>query len=160
MDKSRFGRKDRLIKEKRHDTYQVQKKHPEPTVCTECRAMFHSGRWTWDEAPEYAYTTVCPACRRKADNYPAGHLEIRGTFMNKHREELLNMIQNIEKQEKMAHPLERIMSITDKEDHSLITTTGVHLSRRLGEALKHAYQGELDFTYGDAEKSIRLTWNR
>jgi hypothetical protein len=35
--------------------------------------------------------------------------------------------------------------------------TGIHLARRIGEALKHAYQGDLDFTYGDGEKGIRMT---
>jgi hypothetical protein len=56
--------------------------------------------------------------------------------------------------------MERIMAISAKEDHTLVTTTGIHLARRIGEALKHSYQGELDFIYGDAEKSIRVSWSR
>ena len=160
MDKSQFGRRDRLIQEKRHDAYQEREKYPEPTVCTGCQALFHGGRWTWDKAPEHAYTIVCPACRREKDKFPAGLLEIRGTFIYEHRDELLNLIHNIEKQEKERHPLERIMAITEEEDHSLVSTTGIHLARRIGEALKHAYQGDLDFTYGDAEKSIRVSWDR
>ncbi|MCK5437525.1 MAG: ATPase [Desulfobulbaceae bacterium] len=160
MDKSRYGRRDRLIQEKRHDAYQDLGKWPEPTVCTECRALFHDGRWTWEAAPEYAHTTVCPACHRIADNYPAGHLEIRGTFLRDHCDELMNLIRNIEKQEKGEHPMERIMAVSDEKDHTLVTTTGIHLGRRIGEALKHSYQGELDFTYGDAENSILVVWSR
>ena len=56
--------------------------------------------------------------------------------------------------------MERIMAISAAEDHTLLTTTGIHLARRLGEALKNAYQGELNFTYGDADNIIRLTWSR
>ena len=52
------------------------------------------------------------------------------------------------------------MAIVKEKDCVLVTTTGIHLARRIGEALKSAYQGELDFTYGDGEKSIRLTWLR
>jgi hypothetical protein len=42
----------------------------------------------------------------------------------------------------------------------LITTTGIHLARQIGEALTHASQGDLEFTYGDGEKSIRMIWHR
>jgi len=160
MEKSRHGRRDRLIKEKRHDTYEERRKWPEPTVCNDCRALFSNGRWCWLEAPEYAYKICCPACQRIADNYPAGELFIKGLFFAEHREEILNLINNTESLEKKEHPLERLMDIADEEALTRVTTTGIHLARRIGEALVHAYQGDLDFTYGDAEKSIRVTWSR
>lgn len=148
------------MQEKGHDAYQELGKWPGPTVCTTCGASFADGRWTWQEAPEYSYKIVCPACQRIADNYPAGHLMIKGSFFEQHREEILNLIHNAERQEKGEHPLERLMAIVDEEDHTMITTTGIHLTRRIGEALSHAYQGHFDFKYGDAEKSIRVTWSR
>jgi hypothetical protein len=77
-----------------------------------------------------------------------------------HQTEILNLLRNVEKQEKDKHPLERIMSITTEGDHPLITTTGIHLARRLGEALAHAYKGELSFQYADGEESIRVSWQR
>ena len=158
MDK--HGRRDRLIQEERHDTYQQSKKLPEPTVCTTCRASFHSGRWTWDEAPAGSHITTCPACQRIEDDYPAGHIEIHGAFFKKHQEEVHNLIHNMEKQEKGEHPQERIMTMATEKDHALITTTGTHLARRIGEAIKHAYQGDLELTYGDGEQSIRIIWRR
>jgi hypothetical protein len=133
---------------------------PEPTVCTECRALLRAGRWTWDAATPGAYTTICPACRRIADDLPAGYLEILGNFFRAHQEELRNLIRNIEEQEKSEYPLERIMALVDEADRVLVTTTGIHLARRIGEALAHAYQGELDFAYGDGEQSIRVVWRR
>lgn len=160
MDKGQFGRKDRLIAERRHDAYQDRKKPPEPTVCPECRALFSGGRWSWQDAPAEAHTASCPACQRIADNYPAGELEIRGKFFDLHREEIHNLIRNTEKLEKGEHPLERIMEIAPKSDHTLVTTTGIHLAQRIGEALHHAYQGEYELAYGAEEKSIRIIWTR
>lgn len=160
MDKGQFGRRDRLVQEKRHDTYQQKKKFPGPAVCATCRALFVEGRWTWLEPPDGAYIAVCPACERIADNYPAGRILIKGSFFNQHREEISNLIRNLEGQEKKEHPLERLMAMVEEENQVTITTTGIHLARRLGEALSHAYQGELDFTYADAEKSILVTWSR
>ncbi len=155
------GRQDKLIQEKRHDTYAEQEKWPEPTVCGECGAVFIEGRWTWLEPPpDKAHMIVCPACQRIKDGIPTGYVEIRGAFFEDHRDELLNLIYNLEAQEKGEHPMERLMDIRGEEDHTLITTTGIHLARRIGEALKNAYQGDLDFTYGDAEKIIRVSWSR
>ena len=160
MDKGQFGRRDRLVQEKRHDTYREGKKWPEPTTCTECNAVYIEGRWTWYDPPARANQVICPACQRIADNYPAGYLEIKGPFFKTHQDEMLNLIRNEEKQEKGERPLERIMSITDEDAYTLITTTGIHTARRIGEAISRAYQGDLSFTYGDGEKTIRVTWSR
>ena len=141
MDKSQYARRDRLVKEKRHDTYQERKKYPEPTVCTGCGALFVDGRWSWLEAPEGAHAIVCPSCQRIADNMPTGYLTIKGPFFAQYRQEIFNLIHNTEKQEKGEHPMERLMALVDEEEHTLVTTTGIHLARRIGEALKHAYQG-------------------
>lgn len=40
MPKGSYRRKDRLIKEKRHDAYQEQHKWPGPTECAQCGALF------------------------------------------------------------------------------------------------------------------------
>ena len=162
MSKGPYGRKDRLIKEKRHDAYQEGNKWPEPTLCTECSALFVNGRWTWGKPLPQTVSneTICPACRRIADRYPAGYIEIKGSFFAEHRDEILNCVRNIEKQEKGERPLERIMSIADKKGHTLITTTGIHIARRIGGALSRAYKGELSFQYADGDQSVRVYWQR
>jgi len=158
MDKGKFGRRDRLVKEKYHDTYREGKKRSEPSVCSTCGALYSGGRWTWTEAPEEIVKVLCPACQRIADGYPAGYVELKGTFFEQRRDEILNLVINEEKMEKGEHPMERVMAITTGDDHTLITTTGVHMARRIGEAVNRAYPGTLDFTYGDNEKSIRVQW--
>ena len=42
----------------------------------------------------------------------------------------------------------------------LVTTTDPHLARRIGEALHHAYKGELDYHYNKEEKLLRVVWRR
>jgi hypothetical protein len=85
---------------------------------------------------------------------------LKGSFFKEHQEEMLNLIRNEEKEEKAAHPMERIIAITEADNQSLITTTGIHIARRIGEAVSRAYKGDLSFTYGDGEKSIRMFWDR
>jgi len=160
MDKGNFGRRDRLVKEKYHDTYREDKKRTEPSLCSQCGAVFVGGRWTWNEAPEGVEEVLCPACKRIADDYPAGYVELKGSFFEERREQILNLVNNEEKLEKGEHPMERIMAITPAADGTMITTTGVHMARRIGDAVVRAYQGELSFTYGDNEKSVRVQWMR
>ncbi len=160
MVKGRFSRKDKLIKQKRHDVYREREKIQEPALCNKCGALLVNSRWTWKEPPAETYEVTCPACRRKADKYPAGFIEIKGDFFEEHRAQIINLINNVEKQEKTERPLERIMDITDRKNDTLVTTTGVHIARRIGEALSQSYKGDFSFRYADDEKRIRVSWQR
>jgi NMD protein affecting ribosome stability and mRNA decay len=160
MNKGRVGRKDKLIKEKKHDMYMTRSKISESTWCSKCGAVFMNGRWTWIQKPDQVQETICPACRRTMDNYPAGFIDIEGDFYIGHRDEIINLISNVEVQEKKAHPMERILAITKTRKSSTITTTGVHLARRIGEALSRSYKGEYNFQYADQDKIIKVFWKR
>ena len=52
------------------------------------------------------------------------------------------------------------MAISEVPGGLEITTTGVHVARRIGDALGRSYQGDLNFTYGAGEKSIKVSWSR
>lgn len=160
MNTGQHGRKDRLIKEQRHDVYERQGKWPEATRCTKCNAIYSNGRWLWKEGVQGAHEAVCPACKRIADRYPAGYVDISGPFFKEKREEILSLIRNVEKQEKDERPLERIIEMTEEGESFLITTTGVHIARRIGEALSRACKGNLSLKYGDGEESVRVSWSR
>ena len=160
MDRSSHGRRDRLVKERIHDTYQVRAKLPEPTVCPECGVVYQKGRWTWKEAPEGANKAICPACRRIADQYPAGHIEIKGDFFADHRIEIINLMRNMEDKEKENHPMERIMAIEEQSDGALVTTTGIHLARGISTALSNAYCGDTSIVYLDADNIVKVNWTR
>ena len=93
-------------------------KLPDPSVCPTCKAAYHNGRWTWDAAPADAHRQECPACRRVADDYPAGIVTMRGSFLAPHGEEIRNLLHNVETREKQNHPLKRIMAISADADRS------------------------------------------
>jgi hypothetical protein len=103
---------------------------------------------------------TCPACRRIEGGYPAGFVTVRGSFFEEHREEILNLIRNTAEAEKAEHPLERLIAVQEEADAARLTTTGVHLARRIGDALARAYQGGLTLRYGEAEQRLRVLWER
>jgi NMD protein affecting ribosome stability and mRNA decay len=160
MNQSSYGRKDRLIKEKLHNVYRDGDKSLGLTRCTGCNALYKEGRWTWEAAPPQAADTICPACRRIADRYPAGFVELKGPFFLEHRDEIMSLAANVEKKEKEERPLERIMGIENEVDFAMVTTTGIHVARRIGEAVAKAYKGDLTFQYAEGEKRVRVYWQR
>lgn len=153
-------RKDRILQEHDHDTYKLRGKLPEPTACSQCGAVFQGGRWIWAEKPSGAGVTVCPACNRINDKYPAGVVTLSGAFLEAHGDEIVNLVRNEEEKEKGLHPLHRIMSIDREKGTVVISTTDNHLPRRIGEALRSAYEGELAYQYAEDEKFIRVNWTR
>lgn len=160
MDKGLFGRKDRLVKERQHDSYHSRAKLSDSTVCPECGVVYAKGRWVWDDAPQGAEKSLCPACRRIADRFPAGQIEMKGGFFAGHRDEILNLVRNVEAKEKSHHPMERIMSIEHESGGALVSTTGIHLARGIGSALSSAYNGNVSVTYLDGENFVKVSWAR
>lgn len=157
---SRPIRRDRLIKEHEHDTYKIRSKLPEPTLCRECGAVFHKGRWQWIMRPEGAHETLCPACHRIHDRYPGGYLTLKGPFQLQHRDEIVHLAHNIEAREKAGHPLRRIMSLEKQDDGILITTTTMEMARAIGDAVHRAYKGDLCYQYTDETNILRVDWER
>ncbi len=153
-------RRDRLIRERVHDPYKTRLKLAEPTACPKCGAVYRDGRWSWAPSPEGANQELCQACHRINDRYPAGEVTLSGGFLGQHRAEILNLVRNLETQEKGEHPLHRIMAIEDGSDGVVITTTDIHLPRRIGQALNDAYEGVLDFHYDEEGYYIRVAWHR
>lgn len=155
-------RQDRRIAERIHDPYMTRLKLPDPCVCPECGVLFHNGRWEWPAGapPAGAEEHTCPACLRVRDRYPAGWVTIKGAFAEQHHDELLHLVRHQEQAEKGEHPMNRIMDIGKEDGDMVITTTDIHLPRRIGEALQRAYDGELDYHYEEGNYMIRVHWRR
>ena len=154
----------RVFGSERKTTYEERRKKG-ILMCKECGSTFMNGRWSWDPAPLEAKLSLCPACQRIRDQYPAGILTLAGTFTRNHLEEIRNLIQNVAEAEQADHPMERVMGIqrhkhSSNSEMSLeVLTTGSHLARRIGEALNSAYEGELSIDY-NPETFVRVSWVR
>jgi NMD protein affecting ribosome stability and mRNA decay len=147
-------RHDRLLRELDHDPYHARLKLKEPNVCPECGAVFHKGRWTWAQAPAEAHRELCPACLRIRDEIPAAFLMLGGSLLAGH------LVRNHEQRERAEHPLKRIMAVEETDDGLRLGFTEAHLARGIGEALRDAYKGDLDYRYADEDIMLRVTWKR
>jgi hypothetical protein len=110
--------------------------------------------------PATAHEAMCPACQRIRHHNPADFLTLSGRFLADQQPEILNLARNEEATEKSEYPLHRIMDIESRTDDILITTTDIHLPRRIGEALHHAYRGEIEVHSVGEDQSLLVHWQR
>jgi hypothetical protein len=144
----------------RGDPYQATGKYKQPVTCSSCGAVYDAGRWTWGAAPPDAQAATCPACRRIHDKLPAGSVVAEGPFVGLHRDDLVHLIRNEAERESREHPMNRLVEVRELPDRLEVMTTDIHLPRRIGTALKRAYDGELDIRFAENEYSVRVLWQR
>ena len=140
------------------DPYQAQQKLHEGTVCPQCSAVYHDGRWQWVAQAEGAHQELCAACRRINDKFPAGIVTLRGDFAKEHKEEMVRLARHQEEAEKTEHPLNRIINIEEGAQGVVINTTDIHLPRRIGEAVKRAFHGKIEANFEEDGYFVRVDW--
>jgi NMD protein affecting ribosome stability and mRNA decay len=153
----RTGRRiaGRAQQDHRLDPYQAQQKPHEPTACPQCGAVYHEGRWQRGQKPADAHAQLCPACRRVNDDLPAGVITLHGDWARQHKDELVGLVRNEEAAEKPEHPMNRIAKIEETDEGLVITTTDIHLPRRIGEAVKRAFHRKLDLHFDEGGYFLR-----
>ena len=140
------------------DPYQLRQKLSDPTLCPQCGAVYHNGRWQWAPRPEQGHEAFCSSCRRINDKSPAGIVTFHGKFGRQQTEEIVHLGRHQEETEKGEHPLNRIISVDEEAQGIVIQTTDIHLPRRIGEAAKSAFHGTLDEHFDEGGYFVRVDW--
>lgn len=128
-----------------------------------CGAVFHGKRWqsgSGETAALDGRKLVCPACRRIADQIPAGIISLRGDFLASHETEIGNIIRNTEQASAQKNPLGRVMETRKENDGITITTTDGKLAQKIGREVFKSYGGELNFLWSKSEDLVRVAWSR
>ena len=140
-----------------HDPYRRDGKRAGPGCCTGCGAVYLRGRWSWRVRPYGARAMECPACERIRERTPAGILRLDGE-LGARRGELLGLVRNVEERERSQHPLERLILVRERKDGLHIETTGVHLARRIADALRRTFHLPAEFDFAPGEELLRVRW--
>jgi len=164
------GRMHKLLDTKLQDPYMDKHMYKDPTICPTCKLVYHDKTWHRDPELYKKYKNnpatnfkECPACRKIKDNFPLGIVILEGEFIknNKNaRQEILNLIRHEVEKEELSNPLARIMKIEEKEAYIEIWTTTEGLASKIGKSVNKAYHGELNFTFSDDQKFLRIYWRR
>jgi hypothetical protein len=83
---------------------------------------------------------------------------LHGDIAWQRKDEIIGLARNEEAAEKGEHPLNRIVDIGETHEGLVISTTDIHLPRRIGEALKRAHHGELTMHFDEGGYFVRVDW--
>lgn len=156
----RKGHPPHMPQPKNHDPYAHKSKAAGAQVCDDCDIVHHAGRW-YEGAPPVGDVgrTVCPACQRIRDRYPAGTITLPSEFLEQ-REEVMGMLKNAEKAERETHPLERLMAVEDGEGGTLVvTTTGLHLAKAITSKLERRFHKKARIHYPPEAHLMQADWS-
>jgi len=149
------------------DPYLEDEINVETAICRKCSAVYYNKRWYIDGEILKKYNlqviekVLCPACRKIRDRFPGGIIRLHGEFLNKHKEEIMNLIKNEEERARGFNPLERIIDISDTDNGVVeITTTNEKLAQRIVRSLERAYHGEVSYRWSHDTKLLRAEWVR
>jgi hypothetical protein len=164
----KFGISDKQGRPNRSaDPYIPEEGIREEAICPKCQAIYKNKRWyRAEEIPEDEKAgrnfvpIECPACKKIAEGYHQGVVTLKGAFLRKHEEEILNLVHNEEKKSMSKNPLQRIMSIEREGDELVIKTTAEKLAEHLGRAVHKAQQGDLRVSWDDNHSFCRVSWER
>lgn len=159
----------RILKKKsinsEKDPYLLKISPGDMAVCKRCGALYHGKRWSLGKkvAPagkKKALTVLCPACQKVQDNFAEGYVTIRGGFLKEHRDDILGLVRNKEAHAMHFNPLDRIISLKEGKGSVDITTTTEKLAQRIGQMLKKAFSGRVEYKWSSDVKLARIVWTR
>ena len=142
------------------DAYRDKDHWADPTECPDCHAVYLGGRWRWAVAPAHAPQHRCPACRRTVDHFPAGVVTLGGAWFEANRAEVMALVHHHADRARQEHPMQRLMHTEEIAGEVTLHTTDMHLAHGLGEALQHAYKGDLSARYERGQTVMRVHWSR
>jgi len=120
-------------------------------TCGTCGAVEEDGRWAWPETPGLRLgDATCPACERILGRRPAATIRLRGCGPST-RSAALKRLSSVECAEKAEHPQERILDVAEAGGELVVTTTGLHLARRMTSALKRALHPRVSVRFQRAD---------
>jgi hypothetical protein len=163
--KARFVRRHKVISA---TPFSDLKPPTDPAICSQCHAVWRKGAWSLDPATRREVqrwaapaSVICPACRRAREGNPAGILYLAGSFLQRNRAEILNLVRNAERTAAAKNPLERIIRIeASSPRQAVVQTTSEKLARRLGRAISKACGGTLEIRFSHEDKLVRVYWRR
>ncbi|MGE0041675.1 MAG: BCAM0308 family protein [Vicinamibacterales bacterium] len=140
-----------------------------PRVCDRCGARYERRRWalppgagfrTLDLRPGAGERVLCPGCKRVDSGVPSGYLTLEGAFAMAHADELVALLRNEAAEALADNPTARVIEWERGPRRLRLTTTTVHLAKRLGRAVARACQGEIRYDFSHENQVARVNWRR
>ena len=89
-----------------------------------------------------------------------GLINISGSFLLDHEDEVLNLVKHEGKMAEEKNPLHKVSKIEKKDGAFVVQVSDHNLALHIGKRLEHAYKGEHRFNFLKGEKFVEVHWQR
>ena len=108
------------------------------------RCRLPHGRWQWAPKPEGAHEASVRHAAASTSICRPGSSPSAPVWRRSTRTEIIALARHTEAAEKAEHPMNRVAAIEQTDKGLVITTTDIHLPRRICNAVKDAHRAKLN----------------
>jgi len=153
--------------EKKRSLFDKGKKHmKKPIIDSKNDLVYDNKHWKpIDELnPAHVDKVIegkSPLTKMQEEQVCEGVIHLSGTFLMKHREEIVGAIEHSEKIASERDPLDKIINIETSPEKITIYTAKNQLARAIAKKLDHSYKGgALETKWSKGEKVVEIYWHK
>jgi NMD protein affecting ribosome stability and mRNA decay len=136
--------------------------------CPRCGAVHDGRRWIPEPDEELSSRIMkekqgekaCPGCEREARRQVDGVVTLGGSFLDNHREEILNVVGRVSRNRRRRNVTSRVLSFRNSPEEIVIETCDEHLAERIGKEIQKAFKGDLEMKWQNRDSFVRVSWLR
>lgn len=143
------------------------KKTGSSLICQYCNAVYQEKHWQPFEKMDPKLSdqlakSCCPACHMKHEHISDGVLHLTGSFMEEHKDEISNLIENTAQTEEGRDFMNRVERIDHSEQGKMVIyTTKNQLAVEIGKKVDSAFKGgELKINFSKDDKPVDVRWHK
>lgn len=137
-------------------------------VCPRCGAVHDGHRWIPEPSEELKKAVggqehqvqLCPGDLRLENKQIQGVVALSGAFLERHREEIVNLVNRVAREGRKRNAAARIFGVRNDGDTIIIETTDAHLAERIGKGVQRAFKGDLEMKWQYKDEFARVYWRR
>lgn len=135
-------------------------------ICKYCNAIYENKNWKHlaDLNPRHIddlTESVCPACHLAQNHLSDGVVHLSGSFLKKHKKEIMGTINNLAGLAEERDVLNRIERIEDTGEEITIYTTENKLALEIGKRVSDAFKGgDLDIKFSKNDMPVDVRWHK
>ncbi len=130
--------------------------------CPRCKKIYLHNKWVKDTITDlYLIKTelaYCNKCLGKTFDNFVGSIEIYDKKLDEHKEQIIELARQVERELEDAPPFEKIIQIIEKNDILFIFTNTTRLAREIGRRLRQELQGGIQYEWFERNQYLRVKW--
>lgn len=130
--------------------------------CPRCYKVFYRNKWIKDSMVDISLVrkelAYCDKCLEKNWGSFIGSIEIYDKELKERKDEMIEFINNVERDMEDRQLFEKIINITEKNDILYVFTNTTKLAQEIARGIRYEYGGSIQYEWFERNQYIRVKW--